>query len=105
MTVIAQDTPIESYFQWCGTKHLQSSQDKVADVDDGTWTVDVSEEAVRARLQDLTEGAKNMTLTDDNEKSEKQRMDLLYEMIKARRDAHQLESGPVQKEILAEAER
>lgn len=29
--------------------------------DDTTWSADVSEEAVRARMQDLTDGAKTMT--------------------------------------------
>lgn len=33
--------------------------------------VDVSEEAVRARMQDLTDGAKNMTINDDLEKAKK----------------------------------
>lgn len=49
------------------------------DDDDTEWAVDVSEEAVRARMQDLTDGAKNMTINDDLEKTEKERMDLLYE--------------------------
>lgn len=72
--------------------------------DDGyDWSVDVSEEAVRARLQDLTEGAKGMTITDDLEKTEKERMDLLYEFIKSRRDMGSLDSA--NKELVAEAER
>lgn len=81
---------------------LQKSNE---DDDDDNWAVDVSEEAVRARLLDLTDGAKNMTLSDDLEKSEKQRMDLFYEFVKSKRDSQVLDSPTVHKEILSEAER
>ncbi|KAJ8922639.1 hypothetical protein NQ315_007671 [Exocentrus adspersus] len=76
-----------------------------SDDDQTEWAVDVSEEAVRARMLDLTDGAKNMTISDDLEKSEKERMDLLYNMVKAKRDAGVLENVQAQKEILNEAER
>lgn len=67
--------------------------------------MDVSEEAVRARMQDLTDGAKNMTINDDLEKPEKERMDLLYEQVKQKRDQDVLSSANVQKELVNEAER
>jgi len=73
------------------------------DEDDDKWAVDVSEEAVRARLQDLTDGAKGMTISDDLDKSEKERMDMFYKLVKCRRDASQLDNN--HKEIVAEAER
>ncbi|XP_015587173.1 eukaryotic translation initiation factor 5 [Cephus cinctus] len=72
------------------------------DDDDAKWAVDVSEEAVRARLQDLTDGAKGMTISDDLDKSEKERMDIFYKLVKCRRDAGQLDNH---KELVAEAER
>lgn len=75
------------------------------DEDDGNWAVEVSEEAVRARLQELTDGAKGMTINEDLEKTEKERMDLLYEFIKTRRDAGQLVDSSAHKELVAEAER
>lgn len=75
------------------------------DDDDTTWSADVSEEAVRARMQDLTDGAKTMTISDDSEKSEKERLDLFYEFVKKRRDANQLENVQVHKELAVEAER
>lgn len=56
-------------------------------------------------MLDLTDGAKNMTISDDLEKSEKERMDILYNMVKAKRDAGILENFQTQKEILSEAER
>lgn len=67
--------------------------------------MDVSEEAVRARMQDLTDGAKNMTINDDLEKSEKERMDIFYELVKSKRDAGQLDNPQVFKELFNEAER
>lgn len=78
------------------------------DDDDDDWAVDVSEEAVRARLQDLTDGAKGMTLSDDLEKSEKERMDIFYKLVKNRRDTKALDQEKDKdkgKELLAEAER
>ncbi|KAF5287577.1 hypothetical protein FQA39_LY15854 [Lamprigera yunnana] len=76
-----------------------------ANEDDTEWAVDVSDEAVRARMQDLTDGAKNITISDDLEKPEKERIDLLYEMVKAKRDAGLLDSTQAQKELVNEAER
>lgn len=75
--------------------------------DDGdtTWTADISEEAVRARMQDLTDGAKNMTISDDTEKTEKERLDIFYEFLKKRRDGNQLDNVQVHKELANEADR
>ncbi|XP_049875403.1 eukaryotic translation initiation factor 5 isoform X2 [Pectinophora gossypiella] len=75
------------------------------DDDDGNWTVDVSEAAVRARMQDLTEGAKCMTLSEDSEKNEKQRMDLFYIYLKERAGNHDVEGAKAATDILHEAER
>lgn len=75
------------------------------DEDDGNWAAEVSAEAVRARMQELTDGAKGMTITEDLEKTEKERMDLLYEFSKIRRDAGQLMESNAHKELVAEAER
>ncbi|XP_050344144.1 eukaryotic translation initiation factor 5 [Nymphalis io] len=75
------------------------------DDDDCNWTVDVSEEAVRARMQDLTEGAKSMTLSEDSEKNEKQRMDLFYSFLKQRSDAGEVEGAKAVSDVLHEADR
>lgn len=74
------------------------------DNDDG-WSVDVSKEAIRARLQDLTDGAKGMTISDDYDKSEKERIDIFYELVKKKRDTRQLDAVAVHKELVIEAER
>uniref|UniRef100_T1D408 Eukaryotic translation initiation factor 5 n=1 Tax=Psorophora albipes TaxID=869069 RepID=T1D408_9DIPT len=73
--------------------------------DDVNWTVDTSEEAVRARMQDLTDGAKNMTVSDDFDKTEKERLDIFYEMVKKKRDAGELDNVHTHKEIATEASR
>lgn len=74
--------------------------------DDGTqWSADVSEEAVRARMHDLTDGAKTMTISDDSEKTEKERLDLFYDFMKQRRDNKQLDNVQVHKDLAVEAER
>ncbi|XP_075977245.1 eukaryotic translation initiation factor 5 [Anticarsia gemmatalis] len=87
-------------------KSSKKEKDKAADEDDdGHWTVDVSEAAVRARMQDLTEGAKCMTVSEDSEKNEKQRMDLFYAYLKKRYDTNDVESAKAINEILHEAER
>lgn len=56
-------------------------------------------------MQDLTDGAKNMTINDDLEKSEKERMDIFYVLVKSKREAGQLNDIQVHKELLSEAER
>ncbi|XP_026332435.1 eukaryotic translation initiation factor 5 isoform X2 [Hyposmocoma kahamanoa] len=66
---------------------------------------DVSEAAVRARMQDLTEGAKSMTVSEDNEKNEKQRMDLFYAYLKQRSAASDVDGAKAATDILHEAER
>lgn len=86
------------------TDIVVEAPEKMADEngDDDNWAVDVSEEAVRARMQDLTDGAKGMTISDDLDKTEKERMDMFYKLVKCRRDAGQLDNH---KELITEAER
>lgn len=72
---------------------------------DDDWAVDVSEEAVRARLLDLTDGAKNLTLSEDADKTEKERMDIFYTEIKKKLEGNNLEGPQAAKEVLAAAER
>lgn len=46
-----------------------------------------------------------MTVSEDNEKNEKQRMDLFYAYLKQRYDANDVDSPKAINEILHEAER
>ena len=56
-------------------------------------------------MQDLSEGAKNITISEDTEKTEKQRMDMFYEYVKKRRDAGDLDNIQMHKEVHNEAKR
>ncbi|KAM3959709.1 eukaryotic translation initiation factor 5 isoform 2-T3 [Aphomia sociella] len=87
------------------SKKEKEKDKRESDDDDGNWTVDVSEAAVRARMQDLTEGAKSMTLSEDSEKNEKQRMDLFYSYVKRLADAGHADGSRAVTDILHEAER
>lgn len=69
--------------------------------DDEDWSVDVSEEAVRARQQDLSEGVKSLAINEDSEKPEKDRMDIFYKLLESK-----LKNGKYDdKELVVEAER
>lgn len=91
----------------CDDSIGQSTSVVEADDDDDntTWSADVSEEAVRARMHDLTDGAKTMTISDDSEKTEKERLDLFYEFVKKRRDENQLDNVQIHRELCVEADR
>lgn len=56
-------------------------------------------------MQDLTEGAKTMTISEDAEKTEKERLDIFFEIVKVRRDAGDLENVQVHKHLATEANR
>jgi translation initiation factor 5 len=56
-------------------------------------------------MQDLTEGAKNITISEDTEKSEKERIDMLYEFVKKRVDNGSMDNVQTHKEIHSEATR
>jgi len=70
--------------------------------DDDDWG-DVSKEAVKQRMQELTSAARNLAINDDLEKTPQERMDMLYEFIK-RKKAND-EAVKCDREILVEAER
>lgn len=72
------------------------------DEDNDNWAVDCSEEAVKARQLDLTDGVKGLTMNDDLEKTEKERIDLFYNFVKKAKDTGTLDNH---REIIAEAER
>lgn len=58
-----------------------STKSELAEED---WSVDISEEAVAARMREITSGAKNLTMNDDLEKTQTERANLLYMLVKAR---------------------
>ena len=60
-----------AYWQW-----LQ------AEKEDDDWGDDVSKEAVEERMKELSAAAKGLALNEDLEKTQQERMNLLYEFIK-----------------------
>ena len=50
--------------------------------DDDDWGEDFSEEAVKQRMEELSGAAKGLALTDDLEKTDKDRMDIVYKLVK-----------------------
>ena len=50
--------------------------------DEVDWGEDTSEAAVQKRMGELSSAAKNMTISDDVEKSQLQRVDLFYAYVK-----------------------
>ena len=52
------------------------------DDDDEDWGEDTSEEAVQQRMQELSSAAKTLTINDDVEKPQQQRIDILYAFVK-----------------------
>ena len=84
---------------------MDASENKGAADDDDDWAVDVSEAAVKARMEVLTSGAKGLTISDDLEKTPKERADLFYNFVKQRRDQGMMSRPGVDKDIVGEAER
>lgn len=67
-------------------KDLPPDNSKGRDQDDD-WGEDTSEDAVKARMTDLSNGAAILTLNDDLEKSSKERLDLFYKFVAASKKA------------------
>ena len=52
--------------------------------EDEEWSVDTSEEAVRKRMEKLSEGVTAMTLNEDLEKSNTERVNMFYKHVEVR---------------------
>jgi translation initiation factor 5 len=75
----------------------------VSSDNDVQWSSYVTEEAVRCRIQDLSESVKKLIIF--NEKTEKERLDIFYEYVKKRRDECELDSIQAHKDLYSEARR
>ncbi|BFZ11699.1 hypothetical protein BsWGS_14738 [Bradybaena similaris] len=73
--------------------------------DDEDWGDDITEEAVNKRIGELSDAARGLTFTDDLEKSAEERLNIIYETIKVKRDEGELVKPVVVKSLFAEAER
>ena len=50
--------------------------------DDVDWGEDVSEDAVKQRLDEISGAARSMTLSDDLEKTQSERVNIFYDFVK-----------------------
>jgi len=80
------------------------NDDDWGDGDDGDWAEDVSEEAVRKRMEALSGGLGGLVIDNDLEKPEGERINIFHKYVVIKKN-----SGPINpaaaKEILGEAER
>lgn len=74
------------------------------DDDDDDWGEDFSEDAVKQRMEELSEAAKQMALTDDLEKTVEERLNIFYHFVKNKINSSEGVNGSV-REIVSEAER
>lgn len=51
-------------------------------MDEEEWSVDTSEDAVKARMEKMTNGVANLTMHSDLEKTSAERVDLFYKFSK-----------------------
>ncbi|XP_071961779.1 eukaryotic translation initiation factor 5-like [Antedon mediterranea] len=73
--------------------------------DDKDWSVDTSQAAVAERMKDLTDGAKGLTLNDDLEKTQAERIDIFYKYVQKMKSDKTISETDSDKKLLAEAER
>merc|ERR1712142_611751 len=74
------------------------------DDDDGDWGEDVSEDAVRKRMEALSGGLGGLVIDNDLEKSEVDRINIFHKFVKKKIQAGAMNAA-IQKEIVTEAER
>jgi len=75
------------------------------DDDDEDWGDDFTEEAMKKRLEELSDAAKGLAFTNDLEKSSEERLNMVYEILKIKKDGGELTKASVIKELFAESER
>jgi len=78
--------------------------DQEDDADDD-WGDDFTEEAIKKRMEELSDAAKGLAFTNDLEKSSEDRVNMVYEMLKIKKDGGELGKANTIKEIFAESER
>ncbi|ESO00648.1 hypothetical protein HELRODRAFT_185763 [Helobdella robusta] len=85
-------------------KYKASRLSKDEDEDDD-WGEDTSDAAVQARKEGLSHAAKNLTISDDLQKTPQERVDLFYSFVQQRKVANMLGGAEREKELMLEAER
>jgi len=75
------------------------------DDDEGDWGEDVSEEAVRQRMEALSGGLGGLVIDNDLEKPEDERINIFYKFVVNKKNAGPINQGVGAKEVIAEADR
>merc|ERR1711884_832087 len=75
------------------------------DDDEADWGEDVSEEAVRQRMEALSGGLGGLVIDNDLEKSEEDRINIFYKFVVNKKNAGPINQGVGAKEVIAEADR
>ncbi|XP_061158017.1 eukaryotic translation initiation factor 5 isoform X2 [Syngnathus typhle] len=86
-----------------GNQENIDAPDAVDGDDDDDWGEETTKEAQRRRMEEISDHAKNLTLSEDLEKPLEERVNLFYNFVKQRKENGTVDSAD--KEILAEAER
>eukprot|EP00069_Balaena_mysticetus_P008356 bmy_05892T0 len=71
--------------------------------EDDDWGEDTTEEAQRRRMDEISDHAKVLTLSDDLERTVEERVNILFDFVKKKKEEGVIDSSD--KEIVAEAER
>merc|ERR1719391_558767 len=65
------------------TMQLSSADDKD---DDEDWGDDFTDEAIKKRMEELSDAAKGLAFTDDLDKSSEERLNMVYDLLKLKKD-------------------
>uniref|UniRef100_A0A8C6WSS5 Eukaryotic translation initiation factor 5 n=1 Tax=Neogobius melanostomus TaxID=47308 RepID=A0A8C6WSS5_9GOBI len=84
-------------------EHIDAPEAVDGDDDDEDWAEETTEEAQRRRMEEISDHAKNLTLSEDLEKPLEERVNLFYNFVKQKKESGTIDGAD--KEILAEAER
>ena len=72
------DFQFHEFFSFCKFNFLITGDDE----ENVTWATDVSEDAVRERMTELSLGVKALAVDDDIEKSEPEKLNILFTFAK-----------------------
>jgi len=75
------------------------------DDDDADWGEDVSEDAVRKRMEALSGGLGGLVIDNDLEKDEVERINIFHKFVVNKKNAGPIHQGAAAKEVVAEADR
>ncbi|XP_077907095.1 eukaryotic translation initiation factor 5 isoform X2 [Ictidomys tridecemlineatus] len=81
----------------------ENPETELEEEEDDDWGEDTTEEAQRRRMDEISDHAKVLTLSDDLERTVEERVNILFDFVKKKKEEGIIDSSD--KEIVAEAER